>query len=359
MNNYQDIFEEVTEEAPYQYLGQEARYKCPLCGSEHQKFYLNLDSGLWICYNCDKSGNFISLLMQYYEIPFKEAKEIMESYDLGEEVLPEYVDTSLSFLDQLVQAQQGKPEEIEVIDKKIPPIPTGYQPLVEHMEDPVAFPYFAYLNSRGVTLEQIVTHRMGFVTAGSFVKQSGEVSTMFDSVVFLTLNKQGQPIYWNTRSIDPNPIVKTLNAPAQDDEYSRLEVVFNLNNVKATDNIILCEGVFNALTCTSGNNVGVATFGKRVTDTQLREIAETPNRGIYLFFDQDAYDLYAQIAYKLNDFGYPQEQIYYVLNATKGTDANDLGPEIAKGLIERALPVDYKTELLWETKVVPTFTGEN
>ena len=46
----------------------EARGDCIICGSDSRKFYVNVETGLWSCKNCQESGNTIEFIRIFYEI---------------------------------------------------------------------------------------------------------------------------------------------------------------------------------------------------------------------------------------------------------------------------------------------------
>ena len=62
--------------------GTEVRFNCPFCGDERQKFYVqDEDPYLWHCKYCDRHGNPITFVKEFYGVSFIDAKEILEGYD--------------------------------------------------------------------------------------------------------------------------------------------------------------------------------------------------------------------------------------------------------------------------------------
>jgi hypothetical protein len=117
--------------------------------------------------------------------------------------------------------------------------------------------------------------------------------------VFFTFDKNRKPIYWNTRSIETHPYIKSFNAPSRPGEYSKENTVFNLNNAHKAKFVFIHEGVFNSFMTAPG---GIATFGKQITDEQLKLIIleETPGKPIYLMQDSDAWEQMIKAANRIH-----------------------------------------------------------
>lgn len=343
--------EELGESKP---AGNETRFNCPFCLNTKHKFYVeNADLGRWICFKCSRSGNPVSFVMQYYHVDFEEAKEILLTYDYDVE---EYKKQRTSFTGYgagglteeerllLYIARQGEPIEEEIkITYTCPRPPTNCKSLMENFNNPEAFIFFQYLQGRGVTLENIRDHNISYVTYGEVELVDGRKMNLINHLVFFTFDNNGMPVYWNTRSIDPNPFIKSFNAPAKVTEYSKNNTVFNLNRARFYDKIVVTEGVFNAMTV---GNHGVATFGKKVTEEQVKMMLEATaqfNTPIYLFLDKDAWREMIQSAHTIHRID-PTRPVYYV-NSPTDEDANDIGTERCYEWISNAFLADAQGDL--------------
>lgn len=347
-DDIQTILLDLAGEEPYSETDTEYRYECPFCHGEKIKFYISKDKGLYICYNCENKGNIVQLVMNLGGFSFREAISYLE-------------DDFSSF--QIDYNQEDNDEEQSLYDKvmqvftpvskvptqlQAPTLPTNTQWLKDNFNNPNSFPYFAYLKKRGITLEQIYQQCIGYVIAGTFTGKDGQTLTLKQSIIFPTFDDQGTLIYWNSRSIEPNPFIKSINAPGNSHEYSRKDVVYNLNQVVQGSTIILCEGVFNALTVNLPPQwIGLATFGKNVTDKQL-ELLKAKSSLInryYLFLDSDARSVQLQLAKRMVEKGISKTKLYLVNNHSP-QDANDLGRTSSYQLIKQAKPVtDLATSL--------------
>nr|WP_252192272.1 CHC2 zinc finger domain-containing protein [Secundilactobacillus kimchicus] len=318
---------------PYQDLGNELRYECPLCHSENNKFYIQAAQGVWSCFNCGHQGNLTKLISEVRHVSFTEAKAILEELDeyVDEDFLEEI--TTDTLLDHLLELGNEK-EKAEKVQLHMPRMPTNAKRLVENMNNPEALPFFQYLNKRGVQYQDIVNADIHYVKQGIFKANDGRELNLSNSILFITyLN--GKPAYWSSRSIDPNPWIKSINAPAQEGEYSRREVVYGINQVDGRS-LVLCEGIFNAFTVTNNHYLGLATLGKQVTDEQIALILSVRDKfdKLYLFLDTDAHKEEFKLITRFVDAGLAENDIAIVLNPFANQDANDLGRKLAIKLVE-------------------------
>lgn len=332
--------------------GGETRFCCPFCGERKHKLYVSNDKGLWTCFKCEESGNPISFVTKYYALSFTEAVDLLAQYDYDvnterdtqKATLSDY-GSDLSEEEQLLMfiMNQGNPYEEEKQATKFtcPAPPTNMKTLVANFSNPEAFPFFMYLHGRGVTMEHIQTHNISYVTYGQVMLADGRTMNLNNHLVFFTFDNKHRPVYWNTRSIDPNPFIKSFNAPSRPGEYSKDNSIFNLNNARKADNIYVHEGVFNSFMTPQG---GVATFGKQVTTEQVSLLLkDTPGKPIYLMLDTDAWQQMITAAKKIREID-PTRPVYYVYSGLDD-DVNDLGLEGTQKLLSTAFPADSDGEL--------------
>jgi len=333
--------------------GGETRFCCPFCDDTKHKFYVHSDSGVWICFKCDSRGNPVTFVKQYYEVNFYEAADILLTYDYDANaerntslISSDYTkNLSREEMLMLFIAQGGKPvEEKKQVNYTCPPPPTNCRPLAHNFNNPEAYPFFAYLHGRGVTMEHIKRHNISYVIQGDVQKTDGTTMTLHNHLVFYTHDDRGFPLYWNTRALDKAAFIKSFNAPSKETEYSKNNTIFNLNWAKYTDKIVITEGFFDAITIPRDS--GVATFGKQITTDQVDLlIRETEERQlpIYLYLDRDAWKQMIKSAHRIKE-RVPNRPLYYILG-DKSYDANDLGPEKVQELINQAFPADSEGDL--------------
>lgn len=319
--------------APLESTVGELRYDCPFCSDTKKRFYVkqSLDSknGQYICFNCGETGNPITFMKRYYNVDSRNAVKLLEQNNIEIDIDKTIkFDNSLSDSEKLILLLRGvEPEEYEV-KKKPPKLPFNYKFLSQNLYNKEAIPFLRYLNSRGVTLQQIIEHNIAYTVESKCYKSDNiQTFTFYNSLIFFTYNAQGEYVYWNTRSIVPTKM-KTINAPASDEQYGKKDVLFNFNKAKDQRMLIITEGVFDALTF---HQYGIATFGKAVSDNQIKLIKKyvKPETDIYLMLDSDAYEYNVKVARELFK-KFPNT--YVVPHGEE--DPNDLGTEKAFQLIK-------------------------
>ena len=340
-----DMLDEYTQGGRLE-AQKELRYNCPFCGDSRHKFYVqDSEPYLWHCKYCDRRGNPVKFAMLLNSVPFSEAKDMLATYDYyvgnqeqtnlqNEFGSQELTDSEKLFL--LMHKDALDDSESKGLEPNI--LPFGFNYLWDDKDNKKSYPYFNYLLSRGISLEDIKKYKVGYVDKGGYNHpETGKYIPLITSVVFITYNDDGVPIYWNTRSINPKSAQKSINAPATEGMYSKRTSIFNLDKAKKSGKIVIYEGVFNALM--SGDS-GVATFGKQVTDEQInliKGVTDSVDIPIYLFLDNDAKHETNELANKIYQFTH---NLYIVINPYGDKDANDLGKNKVEELINKAVKFD-------------------
>ncbi|AUV56913.1 DNA primase [Staphylococcus phage vB_SauM_LM12] len=314
----------------------ELRYCCPFCGEKSYKFYVKqaLDSsnGQYHCKKCDESGNPITFMKTYYNITGKQAFDLLESKNIDIERAPLLTTNNkdLTESEKLILMLRGVHQDKGTTSIKPPRLPEGYKLLKDNLNNKEIIPFLKYLKGRGITLEQIINNNIGYVINGSFYKVDGESKvSLRNSIIFFTYDNDGNYQYWNTRSIEKNPYIKSINAPAKQDEVGRKDVIFNLNIARKKKFLVITEGVFDALTF---HEYGIATLGKQVTENQIKKIIDyvSIDTSIYIMLDTDALDNNIDLAYKLKTHF---NKVYFVPHGDE--DANDMGTRKAFELLKQ------------------------
>ncbi|QQO38095.1 DNA primase / DNA helicase [Staphylococcus phage vB_SauH_SPJ2] len=311
----------------------ELRYCCPFCGEQKYKFYVkqSLDStnGMYHCKKCGEHGNPITFMKSYYSITGRQAFELLETKNIDIQFPPtlEIYNTDLTESEKLLLRLNGYTKDNSSIKSKAPELPIGFKLIKDNLNNKEVVPYLRYLKNRGITLQQILDYSIGYIINGycySYgINNEKKKIVLRNSVIFFTYDNEGKYIYWNTRSIETNPYIKSINAPSKPNEYGKSDVIFNLNIASKQKFVVITEGVFDALTF---DKYGIATFGKQVSKIQVNNLIssipkETP---IYIMLDTDATDFSINLANKLiSHFNV----VYLVPHGNE--DANDMGMEKA------------------------------
>lgn len=317
--------------------GDDVATQCPFCGETRKKFGMS-PRGQWNCFICETKGrSLVSFVAQYNGCSFKKAQALLKDidYSVDNEVLQEFQAKGNLFesIVNILEKPETKDEHYQM-----PKLPTNTYHLVDNMNNPSAFPFFVYLYKRGIMLSQVYHYDIRYCIDGIITTNQGKEIPIRNSIVFVAHNKDGKPVYWNTRSIEIEPYIKSINAPAGKYQYSKNNSVWNVDSLTHNDTVVWCEGVFNAMMCDKHGYAPIATYGKKITDDQIKLVLAYSPRYHYLFLDNDAYEEQYQLAKRLISNGVDPKSIYIVNNPYSNKDANDLGRKISHTLLTQAKP---------------------
>jgi len=173
-------------------------------------------------------------------------------------------------------AEQALPSQ-QIID-----LPENFQTLTGEKTSLKARP-LNYLYSRGFSDKDILTWKVGFCDYGEYQ----------DRIIVPSFDRSGNVNFFVARSY-VGAWVKYKNPQASKD------IIFNDLNIDWQSDIILVEGIFDAMKCE--NAVPLLGSTLRENSKLFQKICEKkPN--VYLALDEDAKEKEYQIAKKLREFG--------------------------------------------------------
>lgn len=332
----------------YSESGQEVATRCPFCGEHRHKLYISPD-GKYICFKCGThGGSLISLIMHTEHTTRDNAYRLLKEHGVSSSSVSIVTQSDNFSLFTELSTLMYKKQETKSLS--VPGFPKGLKLLEDNLNNPESYPFLWYLKHRGLSLEDIINNHIGYIVNGSVERDNKPPLEINNSIVFITYNMNSQPIYWSTRSIEIHPYVKSLNGMSRANEYSKKNVIWNMNHVTNDCDMVICEGVFNAITCTQGNYVGVATFGKNITNDQIKLMKSLNSKRYYLFLDNDAVQQQLELYQRLVNMGVANDKIRLVENPYNTQDANDLGKEITKRLLDKAKPITLYNLIEMELK---------
>lgn len=284
MNSYRSLIESVLD--PVGVSGRDTIYICPKCDDKSGHLYVDYDHNMFHCFKCNYKGRSLSKLVK----------------ELGLDISFDYEDIDQPnrniMLDEVINP---KSKETTVLDYSI------------NLKDLTEFYYNnstvlssvgrAYLNNRGVTDSMIDFYhiREGIDKSGVKFNINGKVYNGINyknRVMIPSINKEGLISYFVARDYIGLSKQKYMNPPKELSYAS--EDVWCLDLV-VSDNVIICEGVFTALSINSrlGKHIAVSTYGKDIAmkSSNLSNIIGTSqfdkllNRDFvtyYMFYDKDA-----------------------------------------------------------------------
>tara|TARA_A100001015_G_scaffold311070_1_gene413587 strand:- start:458 stop:1372 length:915 start_codon:yes stop_codon:yes gene_type:complete len=241
----------------------EHQFRCPKCNHRKLKLSINLDKDVFKCWICDYSGTKISTLLRTFA----------PSYYADWRALSGEVD--ISKYDTIFSECTSSPPQI--ID-----LPENFQTLTGK-KTPVKRKALSYLYSRGFTDSDILAWKVGFCDFGEY--QGRVIVPSFDD--------QGNLNFFIARSYTDD-WMKYRNPKVSKD------IIFNELNVDWDNDIVLVEGVFDAMKCKNA----IPLLGSTLRENSLlfQKICERKTN-VYLALDDDVKDKEFGIAKKLREYG--------------------------------------------------------
>ena len=277
---------------------EEHQFHCPKCNHHKLKLSVNIDKGVFKCWICDYSGTKISPLIRRFAPSYYADWRLLE----GEIDLDKY-DTI--FADEVEAPPQ-------IID-----LPENFQTLTGKKTRLKQKP-LNYLYSRGFTDTDILNWKIGFCDFGEYQ----------DRVIVPSFDSEGNVSFFIARSYTDD-WMKYRNPKVSKD------IIFNDLNVDWDNDVILVEGVFDAMKCKNA----IPLLGSTLRENSLlfQKICERkPN--VYLALDEDAKGKEFGIAKKLREYGIRTMSI-------KITPYSDIGEMPVAVVEERKQNADIVSDL--------------
>ena len=242
---------------------EEHQFHCPKCNHHKLKLSVNIEKGVFKCWICDYSGTKISPLIRRFAPSYYADWRLLE----GEVDLDKY-DTIFA-------------DEVE-LPPQIIDLPENFQTLTGKKTRLKQKP-LNYLYSRGFTDTDILNWKIGFCDFGEYQ----------DRVIVPSFDSEGNVNFFIARSYTDD-WMKYKNPKVSKD------IIFNDLNVDWDNDVILVEGVFDAMKCKNA----IPLLGSTLRENSLlfQKICEKrPN--VYLALDEDAKGKEFGIAKKLREYG--------------------------------------------------------
>lgn len=277
--------------------GREYMYFCPTCHHRSKNLSVNIVTGKWKCWICNVRGRSF--------------------YSLGKK----FGATSHQ-LEQLAKASDYKPprtfqETTEAVKELV--LPPEYTSLWVERSDLIYRHARAYMTRRGVTLDDILRYQIGYCTEGDYKNRI--IIPSFDATN--TLN------YFIARDFFDGPM-KYKNPPV-----SKNVVIFE-NQINWEDDLIICEGAFDALAIRRN---AIPLLGKTIPSALEQRLADHKVKEVTVMLDPDARKNAIQICEILLTKGIQT----YLVDVPEGQDAGSLGFEECWKYISQRKPIDFQS----------------
>lgn len=288
-------------------------FVCPFHTSNppgKKNFEVNLNTNdkkenKWHCWGCDAKGKTIKSLFTQLKVndnKMSELNMIIVPGQKEEKVVSDIISLPKEFISLI---------DISKLDK------------VTSLEAKRAI---RFLKKRNITIEDIIKYNIGFCCDGVYK----------DRVIIPSYDENGILNYFIARAFIDG-IQKYKNPPIDAKSAIGWELYVNWDAP-----IILCEGMFDALTIK--RNV-IPLFGKIIHEKLMKKLVCSSVNRIYIALDPDAIKNSLKYAEELMAYG---KEIYLV--ELDGKDANEIGFERFLNCIEQAQPLTFQSILLKKLK---------
>jgi DNA primase len=277
-------------------------FHCPLCTHHKPKLEVNLKTNSkkenpWHCWICDSKGKTIRSLFKAIKAPSNKLSE-------------------LKFIIQPGSKEEYSPKEIIKLPEEfislsdINNLKKYHQIQAKHAIN--------FLHKRNITDEDIIKYNIGFCIEG---KYSGRV-------IIPSYDDNGIINYYIARDYTNLGSRKYKNPPIEVKDIIGWELYINW---KAP--IILCEGIFDALTIK--RNV-IPLFGKVLHEKLMTKLVKSEVDKIYIALDSDVIKHALKHCETLMSYG---KKVYLV--EMDGKDANEIGYDKFLKIIEDTYPLTF------------------
>ncbi len=263
--------------------GNELAFYCPFCNHHKQKLQVNTETQKWHCWTCNSGGKKLTSLLKKLDVDRKTISIIREIYG-DSNYNPQLEDADTKVFISL-------PKEFKSLNE----VPNGFNPEYKQA--------IHYLNERGITEKDIVKYNIGYCTEGLYARR----------VIIPSYNSDGSLNYFVSRSYYPEEKMKYKNPP-----ISKNVICFD-SQVNWNEPIILCEGVFDAITIKRN---AIPLLGKFPSRLLVEKIFMSGITDIIISLDNDAINEALKAAEYFRKQGIHVKMMYL-----KDKDAADMGYE--------------------------------
>ena len=235
----------------YSDKGSELLFACPACSHHKRKFSVNLDKNAYKCWVCDYRGRSIRRLVRRFG-----TYQQLQKWD----AISDRTDLE-RFAALFVERRVGP-------DKEKVELPEEFVSLAATNIPATGIYALRYLQKRGITKADILKWKIGFCFSGEYRNR----------IIIPSFDDDGDCSYFIARSYTGDSY-KYKNPRASKD------IVFNELFVNWNEDLILTEGVFDAMV--AGNAVPILGSTLRSNAQLIRKIVinDTP---VYMALDPDA-----------------------------------------------------------------------
>lgn len=231
--------------------GQEYLFYCVYCKHHKKKLSLNLDKNKYKCWICDSAGSITRLVRKHGTFLQLQAwRELTGQVEIAD-------------FDTLFEQKSATIEEEQTVK-----LPDEFVSLCNQNTSLTSVQAKNYLANRGVDKSDILRWKIGFCPTGDFGER----------IIVPSFNLDGACNYFIARTYTKH-WKKYLNPPESKD------IIFNELMIDWDEDVILCEGVFDALKIE--NSIPILGSTLREDSKLFAQIVKNDS-AVYLALDPDA-----------------------------------------------------------------------
>ena len=267
----------------------------PFISHHKPKLQINVNTGKWHCWVSNNGGHNLYNLFKKLNVStkyFDELKELTKDDDW--------------------QFQK----QIKKDSKTILSLPNEFKPFYDSKDSIVKKHALKYLNSRGVTSDDILKYNIGYCDGGTYANR----------IIIPSYSSDGELNYFVGRDIYEGGF-KYKNPPVSKDVIG-FDLFINWD-----EPIILCEGVFDAIAIRRN---AIPLFGKTIPKSLMKKIYEKQTKQIYILLDSDAISDSIKMTDNLMKNGI---NVYYVNLSEE--DPSDMGFKKVINLIKKTKQTSF------------------
>lgn len=252
---------------------------CPFCGKGSEHFSLNTDTGVYGCYICGDGhsgkggGSYVDLVLHFEAIDTTKCYNWYDRRELVDDFLLEYVDNlSIGELESIYSKSQQEEEKAEQ-EYRVKSITDAVEGTVSLFADhPTAVQGRIYLFDNRDLSEKVA------LDLGICVGVEG----LYKGRVIIPVWEDNKILSFTARSFDGSD-PRYLGPRVGSGWVPRSETVFGLERISEWGELVVVEGVFDAMALWGENAVSI--LGKSLSPTQLNKIVKKRPRKVTVLLD--------------------------------------------------------------------------
>jgi DNA primase len=261
--------------------GNELAFYCPFCHHHKQKLQVNTETQKWHCWTCNSGGKKLTSLLRKLDVDRKTISVIREIYG-DSNYIPQNEDSDTKVFISLPK------EYISLVET-----PKGFNPEYKHA--------IHYLTQRGIGIKEIIKYGIGYCKEGLYARR----------IIIPSYNSDGSLNYFISRSYYTDEKMKYKNPPISKN------IICLDSQINWNEPIILCEGVFDAITIRRN---AIPLLGKFPSKTLVEKIFMSGITDIVISLDNDA----MSEALKVSEY-FRKQGINVRLMKADDKDASEMG----------------------------------